>query len=1591
MTFLRRAILSILIFLTAPVFLFSQDESAQSETELDMEELRKRIYGEAPEEILGFSLGDAGVSLFLTGSWKGTLQGNPGFFVSPVGTGFSAPQEPVFAQEADLTLSLWVNNRWFVEANFLDDSGQNTYRAGYQGHSGEFLQYAGVGNTGLDFPSFPYLDLGGDSPSSFGFYSRFGAQGLNVHALVRYDAASREERTFSGDRERTYSYLQLEDSIRGISFVLPDTNIDSEITVYIEDEKGTVRDSKGRRWRIAQPSEYAVGRAQGLLELMVRPSGMVAAAYSKAGDSSPWDTSMGNYGTSGFLNTVQQWFANIDLENLSQCGNGRGPSARPGEVIFGSIRALVIREPGTFSPFERQNRYDAPSSMSERAALVRLSSGKEISGFELVAPETSAAQAEIPLYTAAVSQRNIYELLPSGGSARRDPASLWPLAQMHPEIYLPGAYGSSGDIALRFTNYNSTGGYFIGTDAVSGSVQVWRSGIQDSNFTYNSYSGEVTINGPVGQNELIRITYLKKTEGTRIGSIAAGLGAIYRNGASPFSAQAAVGIRWNLTDDAYTEEDQTNIGTVGISAKTAWDYDYLKAHIAAGFTFEQTDTTGLYRAAGMEGNETAVFLPPESSFISHPPYSYDSALTYANRAGLVYRNYYDNTVLGSSLMSIGWNAPVISGINRPYPVKDSQLGDNQVLTAEFSLDSGEWTGFQVPVNNYSGLLSRAGEIEIPFRFYGFSGGADGLELIIQIGALPSEDFGFEENDNLVWKEELFLAADPIDTNVRIVKFSLTDEDRLKLGDAKYLRIIAVNKNTSSETISGRVLIAPPIVRGAAFRPVIRNGSNVTESSGFLSAVNRVTTVETIETAGNKLESAYGEIIRRLHPLDDMTRNTQRVLEIKWEDMQTGISAGVDGRTGELPLDNYRELSFFVKGPQNANGETLSFIIASGHDSISDSLLEARIPLSAFRAGQWSKVTIRYQGSGKGVFVDGVRTADVVYRPSHRQINNSEKKTSYAAILVNPSDSSSSLDDDSISIDEIILEDSLLAYRVNAGAAVEYTKPGTLISIGGVSVLSDFSVSSAVESEIRAGSEEQDSKTYGSVVNRTGAEISLLGVNISGNMAFTAVEDTFVWNADHTVSRTIGFFSVSEKFYASPQENSVRHNFNMAFSSDFYAKFEADALYDFSKLMQKWNVGIGYTPQNELIPSAAITSEAVWTRSEKIEEDENYGELWVRSWEPLIPDTGSGAELRKTGTQIVITQRTKPVGAVLTFDGSTNFSGANSLTRSENSLFLDVPIVFEKTTVKFRSGRGFKRHLYFSGDDALDDGRKFFESINDFFPTWGVFPFYSLFAPELADTMNEGLENSPSAGFAQYSSLNDHFSTVINLPSIYNPSAFIIPSKISLRVERVLEQKMDTKTDMLNVGGGLSFSAINMFGRMGYSPVFKFYQSDEYTHTVEAAVIIPKGEDVTWRFQSVLGAGFRGFSGSVLNFVNTFTMRSEYWTESLISEWTVPTKKSLLSVFYNWIAAGAAKQNSWLTFSALLNSDYEQLRRESLEAVFDKSSDYLRWTVSAGHEEIIRILGRLEFTTFIKLRCGKDLYSDIFNFDALIGTSLRISF
>jgi hypothetical protein len=1582
-------------------------ETPSPALELDVESLRRRIANEASSELMSVTVGSTDVSLLVSGYWKGTLTGSWGMAFTPLGASAASGDSPIlFRQEADLTLALWIRKRWFLEASFLDDYDLNTYRAGYQGFPGEFVQYVGVGNTGLDYPAFPYLDLGGDSPSSFGAYGKFGAGPVTIHSLIRYDAAVREERTFVGDRERTYGYVSLDSPLRGLSFVLPDDNINAVPAVYFEDPDGNFTGG-GRRWRLAQASEYAVSARYGLVELSSVPKRMVAVSYPGG-----YGVGASDYGSpSTFLGEVQSRFNPVDLTGYPQPGQRFAspgtPGNIPGVITINGVSSLVIYEPGTFSPFERQSRYGAPTSNAADAALVKLSTGDRISGFEVLPVADISLSANIPLYAGTPSaSRSVYEIV--GGRVSQDRRSVeerWPLALDYPEIYLPGKTAFSEDIRLRFTNYGGSG-YFIGTDVVPGSVQVFRGGVEDPRIRYSPESGTVQLETPAGFNEVIRITYLKQGDQSRIGSLAAGVGAVYDSGRR-FSSALGIGMRWNIAGEEFTEEGVSSPGTAGLGAKAAWDYDALKVQVTAGFGFEQPDTTGLYRIAGMEGSEIILGFSDSTSFISEAPVCNPAAplfpvLYLSDRAPLVYRSFRNTDLFGStSIMDIGWSgASVVSGESGPYLARDAVLA-SEILAAEFDvLGSGKWTGFQVPLGEDGAVFESAEQIQVPYRFYDISTKtawtpvpAD-LKLIVQFGGLSDEDTGGSsgnENPLLVVEADI-----PYTGSSGMAVFTLNDEDRRKLLDAKYMRVIIIN--TGSSPINNKaVLVAPPIVRGSGFRPVTADpGGTISRAPDGNAGSPSVSAVEIWDP------SLSNSTVSKLH-----SGGGQRVLEVKWHDLAAYSdtnAAGVDGRTSAIPLSNYRTLSFFVKGPDPAPpaGSAFRFIVGRGPNS--PIALEAKdIDADLFLPGQWSKVEIHYGGGDSAVSVNGVRTGSVSYRPSALRKNGSEApgmggyaedssgQSGYVALYLEAP--GPSLPDGTFSVDEIILEDPSPSYRFNGGTVVEWNRPGELLSAGGTVILEDVKITAALESGVRGDPFTPESELFYGVMNRSRLETKFLGAAVSTDISFLSANDYSYWTAGHSISRSWGPFSLGESFATAPHDRTMNHHFSLGWSSLIRSSFNGDIVYEHEKLQRQWRASLGINPNPETASGVSVNAD--WRWSENTDRPDrwmpNYAETWARSWEPLLPDLGGGASRRDAHGLLRAVLDTRPVGLEFSVDGTSNFSKSVNSTQSATTGRLDFPFTFGNYRGLLRGERYFIRSLFYGGHDFRSDQYKYLESLADTPLLWFTPPLYSFFNPYLPGTLNRSLLESDSAGITEYGRFSDRLAFTLQFPGSYGLSSLFIPQNLQYQMDRTLEHKMDTRTDVLNTGASLGFQGINMFGAFGAKPLFRFYENDEISHSLGAAAAFPKDEDPSWRIQAEQSMRFYGFLGSQLSLTNTFTAGDTGWIESLSIDWTALAKKTLLGLFYGWAAGKIENRSTWPALSSLAAAEHERLRKESMEMVIDNSGEYTRFSLILGHESIIRVMGRLYLSVFAKLDCTQDEQSETLSFIGTIGTTLNITF
>ena len=1610
---------------------------------------------EAPAELFSLTLGDTDVSLWLSGFWKGTFSAAFGLSKSPLGLAAASIESPfLFSQEADLSLSLWIRQRWFVEAGFLDNYALNTYRAGYQGQPGEAVQYLGLGNTGLNFPAFPYLNLGGDSPSSFGVYGRFGGGDLEFHGLVRYDAAIQEERVFVGNRERGYAYLSIDRPQRGLSFVLPDENIGETPAIYFEDSEGGIQGSDGRRWRRARSGEYAVSARSGMVELRQKPAGRAAAAYGPGKTPGGTGYHLGSYSASGsFLGAVQALFDPIALDRYPQPGQDplAGAAANtPGAVELEGVSALVIYEPGTFSPFERLGRYRSPAGNSTEAALTRRSTGERLGDFEAVPVEQTEAPAfyEPPDAESGLQPGGLWSSLRGSVELQRtdriadprSPQERWPLAAICPEIYLPGSAGGvSDDLALRFTSYTAGGAgvYAIGTDAVPGSIQVFRHGLPDPNFSFNEAAGELSLRDPAGFNEVIRVRYLKKSGQRQFGSLAAGLGMFY-DPPGPFTSGLAAGLRWNLSEDAYTEEGAASPGSAGLGAEAAWDADALKAKLSLGLGFEQPDAAGLYRLAGMEGSERTLVLNPATAFPAEPPADLPldggplvSGLDAANRAPLVYRNYQNQNILDTSaLLPIDSAAPVLPGKSGPYPALDPALSGETLLAAEFTLTGEQhWTGFQIPLGDAGDALERVQEIGVPFRLYGFERETD-VRIIVQAGALADADQGWRDNPALTASWEIYSAEIQAgraggqvhydeEGALKLSRISLNDADRRKLREARYMRILILR--VASGDVSGRLLAAPPYLLGAGFRAItLRDG--VISAAGAGAGQRPVAIAERRDLS---LEAAYGERIGRLHPEDA----PQRVLELEWKALEPGESAGADGRTGAIPLSEYKTLSFFFKA-DGADGADLAesgspaprlrFIAARGPRSLgaaSEIALEAALPLPALTPGRWHKVDLRYAGvdGDGGVFVDGsaVSGAELRCRPEVFSLAESaaavsgldagtetglgaSPKPGYIAVFIEPS-GGAALPDGSFSLDEICLEEAVPAYRVNGGASLAWRRPGALFEVKGFTLLGDLAVDTSLESGARGDPFTQGASLSYGALNRSTVSMGLLGIKLTGTLAFALFPDTRPWNAGHRISRAWGPLTLAESFSLSPGDGTLDHRLSLEASGAVHGRLAANLAARDQRLERSWdmNFGVNTAPRRPL--GFTLEAGARWAEpEERLGSLADYGAAWVASWAPLAPDNGADANSRDIRALVKLPLRRSPVGAELSAEGRSSFTRAAGALKAETRGRLDIPFTFGSFWGLVRGERFFSRTLRYGSLDALDDSRRYYESLADSWRLWLTAPVYGLFDPLLPETLRSALEESDAAGLTQYGQFSDGLSLSLEFPPAFGLPSLFLPQYAETRLARSLAKKLDTPADTLNIASALRFSSVNLFGAFGVLPVLRFYQSEELSRSMEAQLAIPRDDLLSWSARDEIRMSFYGFRGAALDLTSTFTIGSAGkppvgWQERLNLDWTAPAPNSLLGNFYAWLGRLAADRSAWPALSRLASTEYERLRKETVEVRIQYGEKLRQSSITLGHESIVRIVGRLYFSVFAKLICGQDYISQVYSFAVQAGTTLNVSF
>jgi hypothetical protein len=867
-------------------------------------------------------------------------------------------------------------------------------------------------------------------------------------------------------------------------------------------------------------------------------------------------------------------------------------------------------------------------------------------------------------------------------------------------------------------------------------------------------------------------------------------------------------------------------------------------------------------------------------------------------------------------------------------------------------------------------------------------------IIAQFGTLSDPDQGIIENPSLMVEKTIY-SGPPVSSSGLVNDSSVTivfnDADRQKLQNATHMRIIiaAVPPSTG---FSGRLLVAKPYVMGASWRAITLNSAAITGAED-----PKVSLAETRDP------SLGNSTISRLHP-----SRANQVLKVDWD--SSVASAGADGRVGEIPLSQYSVLSFFLKVPEtrpvtkppsSTPFSSFHFIIAHGSSSYgnpNETALEVEIPSAAFgAAGQWVKVELNYRE--KKVLIDGTSVSGVrleyrqnALRQNENDIGAGAFGSSYIAAWFE-----SLSGNGTFSIDEICLEEPAPSYRLNTGTTLEWIHPEPVISVNDIPVVSNLSVNTALETGATGDPFNSESETFAGMQSRSSAGATVLGTALTGNLSFTASSELSYWSAGHGLSRSFGPVSINERFNTAPYSKNFDHKLSFGLGGPFHAQLSSDINYEIKRLKRLWDFSTGVEAVENGHPGFYLGTDLGYT--EKTDKPEswlsNYGETWAMSFPEMLIDSGgvSGGTIQNRdlhGSAAVNVART-PLGVNLGFDMANVVSIPLKTTQSSSRGALEFPFTAGSIRGALRSERIFRRSENGYGEDLGEDIEQYGDSLSASSPLWFSVPIYSIFDSALENNLDKTLDNYSVPGKTENTRWNEQLSLNLFFPERYDPLSLVIPVSFSSRIDRTLEQRLDTRLDVFTLSPALNFSGVNLFGSMGTTPIFRFYRNDEFHHSVTGVFSFPKSEEPVWRLQAEQNLNFFGARGAEFEIRNTVTTGSTGWIESMALLWTIPSEKTLLSLIYGKAMGKLGGMNNFPAIQSLAASDYEKLHRESLELVIDRSGDYGDYSVILGHESLVRIMGKLTLSAFSKLNVKYNEYSDTLSFMLNFGTSLMVTF
>jgi hypothetical protein len=550
------------------------------------------------EAIFDTRLGDAEVDLFIVGSWNTGIGGAIGWAFHPeippednrVTFPYDFPgMEPVpYFNAVDLTLSLWLYERYYLEATFADEFEVNSFILGYQGREDELVQSVRLGYGLLSISEYPYIPFAEATESSPGLSAELATRRSTHELLLRYEPSAEQRKIFYGMNEATEKRIGPPSYLRGRFFVLPDDEVEN-LTLYLEDADGSIS-AAGGTWREADLDAAAVYSAEkGFIYLREKAAGRVAVHYTKGG-AAVGDGTLGGgalVGATGATADDELDPGSGPLDFDFGAGTYLGLDLATLELTIAGDQSLLLYRPGAFNPFEIANRYD----ISDLASAQELETEFVRKG--------EYAEREVPGQTLAANEDQTLLAVINADRGPRHHSNRYPFSEDFPELYGPNPTDKDGytDFQILATGLTPVSQLTIDGNVVPGSVTVLRNGVEDPSFEVNYESGVITSPFPIFPSDVIEVVY-------RVYGSGGGGDLLFATGnrislGPQTDLTLALGTRWNVVRGTYSVSPTDHPGSVTASAAIEHETDYFSGYLDGAVQLSVPDTTGYLRLLGM--------------------------------------------------------------------------------------------------------------------------------------------------------------------------------------------------------------------------------------------------------------------------------------------------------------------------------------------------------------------------------------------------------------------------------------------------------------------------------------------------------------------------------------------------------------------------------------------------------------------------------------------------------------------------------------------------------------------------------------------------------------------------------------------------------------------------------------------------------------------------------------------------------------------------------------------------------------------------------------------------------------------------------